>query len=89
MTKEEILDYFKDINGAYNNCNMHDDLSCMLDELLGEQPKQKTGEWVGEEYWFMCSECQFDCPHFIRDWNYEQVRTKYCPHCGAKMKNPM
>ena len=39
MTKEEILDYFKDINGAYNNCNMHDDLSHMLDELLKEQDK--------------------------------------------------
>ena len=37
MTKEGILDYFKDINGAYNNCNMHDDLSRMLDELLKEQ----------------------------------------------------
>ena len=57
-------------------------------ELLKEQPQQKkTGKWVGEEYWYMCSECQFDCPHFIRDWNYEQVRTEYCPHCGAKMEN--
>ncbi len=58
-----------------------------LGNEMAKQPKPKTGKWVGEEYWYMCSECQFDCPHFIRDWNYEQVRTQYCPHCGAKMEN--
>lgn len=33
MTKVEILEYFNDINEAYNNCNMHDTLKHMLDEL--------------------------------------------------------
>ena len=33
MTKEKILEFFKDINSAYNNCNMLDSLSRMLDEL--------------------------------------------------------
>lgn len=55
--------------------------------LKGKQQQKKTGKWVGEKYWLMCSECQCDCPHFIRDWDYKQVRTKYCPNCGAKMKN--
>ena len=39
MTKSEILDYFKDINLAYNDCTRLDTLSSMLDELLKEQPK--------------------------------------------------
>ena len=34
MTKEKILEFFKDINSAYNNCNMLDSLSRMLDELM-------------------------------------------------------
>ena len=41
MTKEDILDYFKDLNDMYNNPNMLDDLSHMLDKLLEEQQKEK------------------------------------------------
>lgn len=33
MSKEEILDYFKDINHAYNDCTKYDTLKRMLDEL--------------------------------------------------------
>ena len=33
MTKEEILEYFKDINGAYNECTRYDSLKRMLEEL--------------------------------------------------------
>lgn len=33
MSKEEILDYFKDINHAYNDCTKYDTLKSMLDEL--------------------------------------------------------
>ena len=33
MSKEEILDYFKDINYAYNDCTRYDTLKRMLDEL--------------------------------------------------------
>ena len=34
MTKQEILDHFKDINEAYNDCTRLDTLSRMLDELM-------------------------------------------------------
>lgn len=33
MTREEILDYFKDINAMYNDCTKYDTLKRMLDEL--------------------------------------------------------
>lgn len=33
MTKEQILEYFKDINVTYNECTRYDDLSKMIDEL--------------------------------------------------------
>jgi len=37
LTKKEILDYFKDINAMYNNPNMLDSLSHMLDEYVPEE----------------------------------------------------
>ena len=33
MTKQDILEYFKDINHAYNDCTKYDTLKRMLDEL--------------------------------------------------------
>lgn len=33
MSKEEILEYFKDINHVYNDCTKYDTLKRMLDEL--------------------------------------------------------
>lgn len=37
MTKQEILEYFKDINFMYNDSTRLDALSMMIDELLKEQ----------------------------------------------------
>ena len=34
MKKGNIMEFFDDINVAYNNCGMHDSLSIMLDELI-------------------------------------------------------
>lgn len=36
MTKQEILDYFGDINEAYNDSSRFDCLAKMLDELMDE-----------------------------------------------------
>ena len=40
MTKEIILDQFRDINEAYNNSAMLDTLSDMIDKLLGTQREE-------------------------------------------------
>ena len=47
MTKQDILDYFKDINEAYNDCSKYDSLSRMLDELLEKEDAKHA-----------CKECQ-------------------------------
>lgn len=55
-------------------------------ELKAQLPKE--GEWIttrteyhdGEIY---CSICDHDAP---TEGDYRQVKTKYCPNCGAKMK---
>lgn len=42
MTREEILEYFKDINYAYNDCTRYDTLKRMIDEL--QEPCDDMGE---------------------------------------------
>ena len=88
MTKKDILDYFKDINHAYNDCSRYDSLERMLDELQTAQQERKKGKWIpefngmfkGGAYWFKCSECERIVPE-VRNggWNY-------CPNCGAEME---
>ena len=77
VTKEEILDYFKDINGAYNNCNMHDDLSRMLDELLKEQPKTKPmiHNSSADVWYYVCDDCNYPI----------SPGDNYCGKCGKQI----
>lgn len=51
MTKKEILDYFSDLNFAYNNAMSHDNLSGMLDELIGEDRQEIV----------QCKDCKHSC----------------------------
>lgn len=91
MTKQDILDYFSDINYAYNNCNKHDDLSRMLDELVATPPK--VGKWLEKEViddkvieeWqsARCSVCD---KYHTTPYMYYFSRYNYCPNCGAKME---
>ena len=48
MTKEYILEVFKNINLMYNNPNMYDSLERMLDELIEEIEEKPK--------WIQCSE---------------------------------
>ena len=95
MTKEEILNYFSDLNVVYNNPNKLDDLRKMLDKLT----EQKTGRWENihaelvykGDGWigFTCENCK--CQHALSSgeygWYYgKEIPWKYCPNCGAKME---
>lgn len=89
MTKQEILDYFNEINFMYNNASMHDTLSDMLDKLL----ENRRGHWKGftqsryygkddcgepifrDGRFYVCSECR----------RKSIIKYPYCPRCGAKM----
>lgn len=48
MSKAEILDYFDDINHAYNDCGKKDSLSYMLDELDTEIRAKAIDEFAEE-----------------------------------------
>ena len=91
MTKEKILSVFEDINLMYNNPNMYDVLSKMLDELVEDskksvEPERKPGKWlkvvdektsISTTWHYKCSICESR-----KGWN----DCDYCPSCGAKME---
>lgn len=86
MTKQGILDYFKDINEMYNDCTRLDSLSRMLDELLESIPqKPETPELI------RCKDCKYhdeedgknfcDCGDrpddwFCADWKMKEGRSR-------------
>ena len=76
MTKQQILQYFCDINMAYNNSNQYDTLARMIDELLTEQESEQELEGGGSTWWYVCGEC-----HGAID-----DRDAYCRHCGRRIK---
>ena len=65
MTKQEILDEFKDINFAYNNSSKYETLSMMLDELL----KEKEGYVSVPFSWLVkfCTHIDFNEPMWDAD----------------------
>ena len=72
--KEQILEYFKDINVAYNNSTMLDTLKHMLEDL----EEVRHGRWIEAKYpLFTCSEC--GATYQDNGYGYN-----YCPHCGAR-----
>lgn len=40
------------------------------------------GKWVFEDVGLICSNCGMDAP---TEGDYRQVRSSYCPCCGARM----
>lgn len=56
-------------------------------ETLEQQPK--TGHWIrqNDDYydWYECSECGYGGEGEMQYSSEYDVRTNYCPNCGAKM----
>lgn len=78
MTKQEILDRFRDINEAYNDSSRYDSLSRMLDELLKEQDAVEPiliREGRNKHY------NDYVCPRCDNEVVYEQ---NYCSECGVE-----
>ena len=72
MTREEAIEYFKDMNECtYGNV---EPIQMAIKALEQEQ----TGHWIKKDGYSDCSECG---SHIVTEWDY-------CPKCGAKMVEP-
>ena len=53
-------------------------------------PKREQGEWCkqNDDYndWYECSECGYGSEGEMQYSSEHDVRTKYCPNCGAEMR---
>ena len=83
MTKQEILNVFRDINFAYNDSSKYETLSGLIDELLKEPEAVApyvTGNGesfeTAENWWYECGNC--NKPIDSTD--------KFCRHCGRLVK---
>ena len=62
-----------------------------FEEIEAELAEVKHGKWIMRGGWFRCSKC--DEKAELRDvggtggfsHEYEQIKSNYCPNCGAKM----
>lgn len=66
-----------------------------MQELVNEKMKdivveRKKGEWCkqNDDYsdWYVCSECGYGSEGEMQYSSECDVRTKYCPNCGAEME---
>lgn len=78
MTKQEILNVFRDINFAYNDSSKYETLSGLIDELLKEQEPVEPIPPTDESDLWKCGNCNhqlFRCTH-----------QRYCEMCGREIK---
>lgn len=75
-TKEKILTLIRDINYAYNDCTMYETIKNLLEEM--EEKREKAG-WIEDGYRNLPSVCSYCGNKGKRSW-------KYCPECGADMR---
>lgn len=73
MTKQEILDYFKDINYAYNDCGRLESLSYMLDKLMPDPVEPEVRQHT---YW--CGKCG----NHLKVIGLN-IKDNYCGKCGT------
>lgn len=67
MSREEILDYFKDINHAYNDCTKHDTLESTLNEMLNQIKLELHAT----------AEMHQDGGYYLRDEWVDEIINKY------------
>ena len=75
-----------DVCSGIGSCSYHcsDVSKCKYYKNKADVAPVKHGEWdiCCDGYYPYCSECGYEPP-----WaNGRDMRTKYCPECGAKMK---
>lgn len=96
MTKEEailVLQKIKPIPCRADNKSItHAFQTVAIDMAIKALEQQKVGEWCkqNDDYfdWYECSECGYGSEGEMQYSSEYDVRTNYCPNCGAKMIEP-
>lgn len=84
--------WFKLTNGAYTGETIEqfiDRIAKEIENTLPVIPIRKKGKWCkqtdGYSNWYECSECGYGDEGEMECISEYDVRTNYCPNCGAEM----
>ena len=89
MSKEQILEIKKDLDAIYSTDFKGDYESGVMDVAVklynAGYRKQREGFWGYDEGCdcFVCSICGYLA---LNNYRGLSVNSKFCPHCGARMK---
>lgn len=95
----EVVDYENEIADLYNRLDIAEyDKEILREEVTNLETKikalkqePKTGHWIAlnDDYfdWYECSECGYGDEGEMQYSSEYDVRTNYCPRCGAKMES--
>jgi len=90
ISRQAVIDLIQKSNADLQYYNENEQVCIDIMALPSVTPQPQKGHWIDEgfyaeghsEHVFMCSECEW---HHIERKN-ELVDFKYCPFCGADMR---
>jgi hypothetical protein len=91
VNRATVLALINDVKNAdgFKDYSQYDYLFDQVDEMPMATPFRKKGEWCkqNDDYfdWYECSECGYGSEGEMQYSSECDVRTKYCPNCGAEM----
>ena len=89
MTKEEAILCMKDMQDGMPSDKCGDWVEALNMAIVAlKQPERKRGKWITTRTWahdgeIYCDQCESDAP---TEGDYRQVKTNFCPNCGADMR---
>lgn len=92
VSRQEVLEAFEEWINDREDWNEHPvRFTRSLVSLPSVTPARKKGEWIkrNNDYfdWYECSECGYGSEGEMRYSREYDVRTNYCPKCGAEMES--
>jgi hypothetical protein len=87
ISREEAFEALNSLNGTAELDMAFE----AIEKLPPVTPIRKKGEWCkqNDDYfdWYECSECGYGSEGEMQYSSEYEVRTKYCPNCGAEMES--
>lgn len=88
IDREQAIKATENLQDCYNGFSDTYDKACIIGVLEELPSAEKTGKWLayefGDERWHKCSVCG-TADEYINNLGLVAIR-KYCPNCGALMR---
>ena len=83
ITKEQAIDEVWDAFTSRDDPDLGRVIEAAIKAIpVADVAPEVYARWVYEDVDLICSNCGMDA---LTEGGYRQVRSDYCPHCGARM----